>query len=116
MQHIAREGGCWVIGSGVALQARDIPDSVPGKAALFPNPDEWVNSGDSMIVAPPGKIVVEPLHDAYGILYADIDLARVGAARRTLDAAGHYGRPDIFQLQVNRRPMTPAQMQDDPEA
>ena len=36
-----------------------------------------------------------------GLLYADIDLERVGAARRSLDVAGHYARPDIFRLSVN---------------
>jgi nitrilase len=112
MQHIAREGGCWVVGSGVALHARDIPDSLPGKAVLYPNVGEWINSGDSVIVAPGGKIVGGPLHDAYGILYAEIDLERVGIARRSLDVAGHYARPDIFQLAVNRRPLVPVQLQD----
>ena len=112
LQHIAREGGCWVVGSGFALHARDIPDALPGKAALYPNADEWISSGDSIVVAPGGKIAVGPLHDAYGILYADIDLERVGIARRSLDTAGHYARPDIFQLNVNRRPLLPVDLQD----
>lgn len=112
MQHIAREGGCWVIGSGFALHARDIPDSLPGKAALYPNADEWINAGDSIAVAPGGKIAVGPLHDAYGILYAEIDLECVGIARRSLDTTGHYARPDIFQLTVNRRPLRPVELQD----
>jgi nitrilase len=109
MQHIAREGGCWVAGGGCAFRARDIPDNVPGKAELFPNPDEWVNPGDSVIVAPGGKIVAGPLHEEFGILYADIDLERVGMARRSLDVVGHYSRPDIFQLHVNTRPLRPVE-------
>jgi len=112
MQHIAREGGCWVVSSGVALHGRDIPDSLPGKAVLFPNADEWINAGDSVVVAPGGKIVAGPLRNEYGILYADIELERVGIARRSLDTAGHYARPDIFQLSVNRRPLRPVEMQD----
>jgi nitrilase len=112
LQHIGREGGCWVVGGGVALHARDIPDNFPGKAALYPNADEWINAGDSIVIAPGGKIAVGPLHDAYGILYADIDLERVGIARRSLDATGHYARPDIFQLNVNRRPLIPVELQD----
>jgi len=107
MQHIAREGGCWVLGAGCAFQARDIPDTVPGKAMLFPEPDAWINAGDSVIVAPGGKIVAGPLHETLGILYADIDLERVGMARRSLDVVGHYARPDLFQLQVDRRPQHP---------
>ncbi len=110
MQHIARESGCWVAGSGFALRAADVPDSFPGKAQLYPNTDEWVNPGDSVIVAPGGKIVAGPMHEEYGILYADADLARVAAARQTLDVTGHYARPDIFQLHVNRQPMKPVSL------
>jgi nitrilase len=107
MQHIAREGGCWVIGSGSAFQARHIPDAVPGKAELYPNADDWINAGDSVVVAPGGKIVAGPLHNEVGILYADIDLELVGVARRSLDTVGHYSRPDIFQLHVNTEPLKP---------
>jgi nitrilase len=107
MQHIAREGGCWVLGSGCAFQGRDIAAALPAKAKLYENPDEWINAGDSVVVAPGGKIVAGPLHEQFGTLYADVDLERVGMARRTLDVAGHYARPDIFQLQVNRRPQHP---------
>jgi nitrilase len=42
-----------------------------------------------------------------GILYGEIDSASVAASRRTLDVAGHYARPDIFQLHVNRKPLKP---------
>jgi nitrilase len=107
LQHIAREGGCWVVGSGIAFQARDLPDSLPGKAEMYPNPDEWINAGDSGVVAPGGKIVAGPMRNEFGILYADIDLERVGVARRSLDVAGHYSRPDIFQLHVNTSPPSP---------
>ncbi|MDP3761891.1 MAG: carbon-nitrogen hydrolase family protein [Ramlibacter sp.] len=107
MQHVAREGGCWVLGSCSAFQARDLPDTLPGKAALYPSPDEWVNGGDSVVVAPGGKILAGPLHEAHGTVVADIDLAASGAARRTLDVVGHYARPDLFQLHVNTRPSQP---------
>jgi nitrilase len=112
MQHIAREGGCWVLGSGCAFQARHIPDAVPGKAELYPDPDEWVNAGDSVVVAPGGKIVAGPLHNELGILYAEVDLERIGPARRSLDVVGHYARPDIFQLQVNAGRLKPVEFKD----
>ncbi len=104
MQHIAREGRCWVLGSGTSLQAADIPDDFPGKSALYPDPAEWLNAGDSVVFDPNGKKVAGPLHEEHGILYADVDSASVDEARRTLDVAGHYSRPDIFQLEINRRP------------
>jgi nitrilase len=116
MQHIAREGGCWVLGSGCAFQARHIPDDLPGKAELYANVDEWVNAGDSVVVAPGGKIVAGPLHNEVGILYADIDLERIGVARRSLDVVGHYSRPDIFQLHVHNAPLTPVEFSASPES
>ncbi len=109
MQHIAREGACWVVSSGCAFRGRDVPDAVPGKAELFRDPDEWINPGDSVIVAPGGKIAAGPLHEEFGVLIADIDLERVGMARRSLDVVGHYARPDIFQLRVNTGRQKPAE-------
>jgi len=107
MQHIAREGGCWVLGSGFALRGSDIPVNFPGKADLYPDPEEWINPGDSVIVAPNGKIVAGPLHKQFGFLSAHIDLNACSAAKRILDTAGHYSRPDIFNLHVNRHPQNP---------
>jgi nitrilase len=107
MQHIAREGGCWVVSCGCAFQGRDLPEALPGKAQLFPNADEWVNPGDSVVVAPGGRIAAGPLHEERGILYADMDLERVGMARRSLDVVGHYARADLFQLHVDNRPQKP---------
>lgn len=107
MQHIAREGGCWVLGSGCVLRADDLPPSFPGKGQLYPDPQEWVNPGDSVVVAPGGRIVAGPLRREAGVLYADLDLNQVGAARRTLDVAGHYARPDLFELRVNTRAAKP---------
>lgn len=107
LQHIAREGGCWVVGSGIAFRAGDIPESLPGKPDLYPNADEWINPGDSVVIEPGGKIVAGPLRRELGILYADIDLERVGVARRSLDVVGHYSRPDVFQLHVNTNALKP---------
>ncbi len=106
MRHIALEGRCWVLGSGTALRGSDIPDDFPARAQLFAEPDEWINDGDSVVVNPQGRIVAGPLHREAGILYADIDVALVAPARRALDVTGHYARPDIFELQVRRTPVT----------
>jgi nitrilase len=107
MQHIAREGGCWVLNSGCVLRAADLPADFPERARLYPTDDEWINAGDSAVIAPGGAIVAGPMRRTTGILYADIDTGLVAPARRTFDVAGHYSRPDIFQLQVNRQPQSP---------
>ena len=102
MRHIAAEGRCWVIGCGSAMRTSDMPADLPARDLIYPGPDRWLNPGDSVIVAPGGEIVAGPLHEAEGILYADCDPARATAAHRTLDVAGHYGRPDVFRLTVDR--------------
>jgi nitrilase len=102
MQHIAREGRCWVAAPAHCFQARDVPDAFPGKAQLYPDADEWVNPGEAVIVDPMGKIVAGPLRKERGLLFADCDPARVVQARRTLDVAGHYARPDVFRFEVDR--------------
>lgn len=114
MQHIAREAGCWVINSGNLLHANDIPEDLEDRATLYPDADEWVNGGDSAIIAPGGQLVAGPLHNEEGILYADVDVERAAMARRTLDVVGHYSRPDIFTLRVNTAPYAPAEFTEHP--
>jgi len=112
MQHIAREGGCWVLGSGHVLRASDLPAALPGRAQLYPDADEWINDGDSVVVAPGGKLAAGPMRRATGLLSAEIDLERVGTARRALDVCGHYARPDVLQLHVDRRAQAPVRFDD----
>ena len=111
MQHIALEGRCWVVGNGTAMRGRDIPESFP-RSDMFPDLEEWFNAGDSVIVSPSGKIVAGPLHEEHGILYADCDPAQSAVARRTLDVAGHYSRPDVFRFEVNREPAEPVKFSE----
>jgi len=107
MRHIAAEGRCWVLGSGCAMRGKDIPKDFPQRAKLFPDLESWYNPGDSVIVNPRGGIVAGPLHEQHGIVYADCDPAVSSAAKRTLDVAGHYGRPDLFRLEVKREALAP---------
>jgi nitrilase len=112
MRHIAREGGCWVIATGTAIQAGDVPKTFPGRDRLFPDDDEWLCDGGALIVRPFGKVEAGPLNREKTVLYCDIDLSAAPRSRRSLDVTGHYARPDIFQLQVNRMPLPPVEFRD----
>ena len=112
MQHIAREGGCWVIGCATALEVADIPTDLPFYDELFPNQDEWVNPGDAVVYKPFGGIVAGPMHREKGLLMAEIDPEEARASRRKFDAAGHYARADVFTLSVNRAAQPPATFTD----
>lgn len=107
MQHIAREGGCWVIGCATTLEASDIPEDIPFREEIFPDANEWINPGDAVIYKPFGGLVAGPMHREKGILSAEIDIDIVRASRRKFDASGHYARPDIFTLSVNREKQSP---------
>ncbi len=113
MRHIALEGRCWVLGAGCAIRASDIPADFPGRDQLYPDPEKWLNTGDSVIVSPGGEVVAGPLHQEYGILYADCDPAAARAAHYRLDTAGHYNRPDVFHLTVDRSPRRPIEFGGD---
>ncbi len=107
LQHIAREGCCWVVGCGNLLRGSDIPADFPQKDTLYPDAGEWINPGDSVVIAPGGELVAGPMREEAGILYCSIEPEKVGIARRALDVTGHYSRPDIFELHVNTRPQAP---------
>jgi nitrilase len=91
-----------VVGCASAIQAKDIPEDFPARETVFPDDENWLCSGDSVVVAPMGGPVAGPHHREQSILYAEFDPAEAAAARRSLDVSGHYNRPDIFQLQVQR--------------
>jgi len=99
MQHVAREGGLFVISTCMALKMDDIPDTYSFKN-LYPEGREWINIGNSTIIAPNGKVLAGPLEAEEGILYADINLGDIIKAKRMFDVVGHYSRSDVFSFNV----------------
>lgn len=90
-----------VLASGL-ISANTVPSDFPFYQLINDKPEGFYNGG-SCIVAPDGNWLVEPRIGEEGLIVADIDPARVAAARHSFDAAGHYARPDIFAVTVDRR-------------
>ncbi|HET9199605.1 MAG TPA: carbon-nitrogen hydrolase family protein [Dehalococcoidia bacterium] len=106
LRHIAKEGGVYVVGVCSVMRRDDLPEGVTARVRYQGDGEEWINTGESAIVSPRGEILAGPVSAKEEILYAEVDLASLGS-RWWLDVAGHYGRPDVFELTVRRdaRPM-----------
>lgn len=103
MRHIAYEGRCFVLSCNQFVDRSMYPERWLALPELAGS-DRIVTPGRSVIVNPMGEIVAGPLDGKEGILTADIDLAEIPRAKFDFDVTGHYARPDIFQLVVDRRP------------
>jgi nitrilase len=116
MRHVAKEGRCFVIGCCSAMRKDDIPDRFSFKEKYLQESGEWLNTGDSVIVDPDGKFVAGPASQEETILYADVRGEQLTGPKWQLDVAGHYARPDVFQLRVNRQPKPFLEVVDKPHA
>ena len=96
IRHIARESRAFVLSCCVFQRASSFPDFVP-----LAEGGELVGRGGSAILAPDGTYLAGPLWDEEGILYAELEAARLYEARQRFDPAGHYHRPDVFRLSVS---------------
>jgi len=113
MQHLARENRMFVVGVNPVLHVDRIPEGFPDRDKLVPpswieDHGPWIEPGNTVIVGPNGKIIAGPVLEAEETLIADLDLAKVASGRRLMDPAGHYNRPDIFQLHVDTTRRTAA--------
>ena len=93
IRHIARESRAFVLSCCVYQRASSYPDDVP-----LADGDELMGRGGSAILGPDGSYLAGPLWDEQGILYAELDPQRLYEERQRFDPAGHYHRPDVFQL------------------
>ena len=99
--HIARESRAFVIAPSHFQRAAGYPDDFP--LARFLDGHELIGRGGSAILGPDGGYLAGPLYDEEGILYAELDPARLWEERQRFDAAGHYHRPDVLSLTVTPR-------------
>lgn len=102
----ALEGRCFVISAAQIIRTDDIPPDllIAYRAGVGPDAPEdgLLFNGGSNIVGPDGSWVIEPVVGEARTIIATIDLGRRYEELLDLDVAGHYARPDVFQLTVDR--------------
>ena len=106
IRHVACEGRCFVLGCNQYVSKAMYPEELRGHEELACHPD-IICPGGSAVISPLGEVLAGPLYDQPGILYADLDLADTVQGKLDFDVAGHYARPDVFQLRINTRSQDP---------
>ena len=91
----AAQGACYVLCAAGIRLGEHVPERYKSLC-------DWDHTGDSCIIDPRGEIIAGPTREET-ILLAEGSLESVYAAKAVCDVAGHYSRPDIFELQVNRK-------------
>jgi nitrilase len=101
-RYIALEARSYVVSVSGLMRKANIPDTIPHRSKIAGEEEDTYADGGSCIAAPDGSWVVEPLVNEERLIIATLDHARVREERQNFDPAGHYARPDVFQLTVNR--------------
>lgn len=99
---MAREGRSYVLSVSGVLTHADIPASVPHRALLVERMPDVLGDGGTCIAGPDGEWIVPPVAGGEQLVVATCEHRRIREERQNFDAAGHYARPDILQLHVNR--------------
>lgn len=99
----AFEGRTFVLTAGGLATVADLPKELVPAEELSASPQKFLQRGGSAIIAPDGRYLAGPVYEQESILLAELDLGEIIRESMTLDVTGHYARPDIFELTVNRR-------------
>ncbi|RMB58547.1 carbon-nitrogen hydrolase family protein [Dokdonia sinensis] len=110
---IARESRSYVISvsSRMAI-ATDFPKDTPHLDTLLKNAPERSSNGGSCIAGPDGEFILPPDTTSEGLIYHTLDFNRVYEERQNFDPSGHYSRPDVTQLTVNRERQTTVKFEE----
>ena len=99
---IARESRSFVISVSSMMAKTDFPTNTPHLNKILEKSPEILANGGSCIAGPNGEWIVEPITNKEGLIVETLDFNRVFEERQNFDPVGHYSRPDVTHLQVNR--------------
>ncbi|MCC7089247.1 MAG: carbon-nitrogen hydrolase family protein [Dehalococcoidia bacterium] len=115
----AMQSGAYVVMSGGLIREEDLPPDLrdlrmeiggTSRSLILPC------DGLSGIIGPNGDYLAGPVQNEETILTAKANLGTVMFQKMIADHAGHYTRPDVFELRVNRRPKRINALESDPAA
>ncbi|MEM1329550.1 MAG: carbon-nitrogen hydrolase family protein [Planctomycetota bacterium] len=99
---IAKESRSFVISASSLIREQDLPANLPMRDRIAGSGDVLYDGG-SAIAGPDGEWVVEPVVGEERLIVAEIDHELVRRERQNMDHSGHYARPEILSLRVDRR-------------
>ncbi|MBL4661470.1 MAG: carbon-nitrogen hydrolase family protein [Alcanivoracaceae bacterium] len=112
---IAKESRSFVVSVSALMEIEDFPANTPHLDTILKNIPPVMANGGSCIAGPDGQWVVEPVLEKEGLIISSIDFNRVLEERQNFDPVGHYSRPDITKLTVNRTRQSVVNYIDDSE-
>ena len=110
---LAKEGRSFVVSVSAVMRRSDVRDDMPEAEMVRASLEELHANGGSCICAPDGSFLMEPWIGETGVRTVEIDAARVREERQNFDPSGHYSRPDVTQLRVNRERQSIAVFKDE---
>lgn len=109
---IARESRSYVISVSSLMKKSDFPDDTPHLKAILKKAPDTLANGGSCIAGPDGEWIIEPVLHQEGIIYKTLDFNRIYEERQNFDPVGHYSRPDVTKLSVNRERQSTVEFKD----